>query len=109
MQGIVTTDAEPNPRPPVLRGGPLLRPHRGHRVPAGPEVAVDSPGSVALRAGHQHVNQGTETAVNASTDAPIYEELVEELGDVPGEVRSAAEKELNRLQEVFGLERPRKG
>ncbi|WP_176954003.1 hypothetical protein [Streptomyces indicus] len=47
--------------------------------------------------------------MNASTDAPIYEELVEELGDVPGEVRSAAEKELNRLQEVFGLERPRKG
>ncbi|WP_199550991.1 hypothetical protein [Streptomyces sp. N35] len=46
--------------------------------------------------------------MNASTDAPIYEELVKELGDVPGDVRSVAEKELNRLQDVFGLERPRR-
>lgn len=72
------------------------------------DAAVDSPGSVAQRAGHQHVNQGMETAVNASTDAPIYEELVKELGDVPGDVRSAAEEELNRLQDDFGLERPRR-
>ncbi|MBC9718929.1 hypothetical protein H9Y04_41025 [Streptomyces sp. TRM66268-LWL] len=46
--------------------------------------------------------------MSASTDAPIYDELVKELGDVPGDVRSAAEKELNRLQNVFGLQHPRK-
>ncbi len=42
-------------------------------------------------------------------EAPIYEELVQELGDVPGEVRSVAEKELNRLRDDFGLDHPHRG
>ncbi|GAA3167351.1 hypothetical protein GCM10017688_14010 [Streptomyces ramulosus] len=39
----------------------------------------------------------------SGSNTPIYEGLIEELGDVPGKVRATAERELEQLRRDFGF------
>lgn len=39
----------------------------------------------------------------SGSNTPIYEGLIEELGDVPGKVKATAERQLEQLQRDFGF------
>ncbi|MFF9481878.1 hypothetical protein [Streptomyces sp. NPDC014733] len=39
----------------------------------------------------------------SGSNTPIYEGLIEELGDVPGKVKATAESELEQLRRDFGF------
>jgi hypothetical protein len=49
----------------------------------------------------------TDVAMTTGTGAPIYDSLVEELGDVPAQVRQVAEQTVREVEEAMTLRRPR--